>query len=392
MDGRAQGRTGEGHINCLDGLRGLAALWVLVGHAMLLSGWSLPLVSRPGLAVDLFILLSGFLMAFHYELRETIEPWDRGSTWATFWTRRFFRIAPLYYPILACAFALGPWIGEARADIAATLGIAPTTPARYFDQGVDNIAAHLSFIFGQTPHYAFRTALPDWSIGLEMSFYAVFPFIMLLAKRITLPLAAIALTALSIATLKIAPDYTAAFEQPAFLPLKLNVFLAGMLIATARTRPAPVSIFMVGLGVALSLGPIRTEFIDHATRAALSAGLAFLVLGPRFEPLKNTATRVDGFLGRPFFRWLGDLSYGVYLVHLLVLIPAIAILARAGLRSFPLFAAGAALTIAIGYLAAWVGFRLVEKPGIAFGKSVLRRCRAPARPAVAPLDLRGVPD
>jgi len=376
----------QGHINCLDGLRGLAALWVLVGHAMLLSGWLVPLISRPGLAVDLFILLSGFLMVFHYELREASEPWDRPSTWAIFWTRRFFRIAPLYYLVLALALGVGPWIGDARADIAAMLGNAPTPPERYVDRSLGNIATHLTFVFGQMPHYAFRTALPDWSIGLEMSFYAFFPFIMLLARRATLPLTALALTALSIAILKLAPDYVAAFEQPAFLPLKLNVFLAGMLIAGARSRSDPVCLFMVGLGILLGMGPIRTEWIDHVTRAALATGFAFLVHGPRFPPLKDAATRIDDFLGRAFFRRLGDLSYGVYLIHLLVLIPAVALFAGTGLRSFPLFAAGAAITLAVAYPAAWIGYRLVEEPGIAFGKTLLRR-RSARKPVLAPLDL-----
>ncbi len=388
MAGRAESLDTRGHINCLDGLRGLAALWVLVGHAMLLSGWLVPLVSRPGLAVDLFILLSGFLMVFHYELREQTEPWESPATWTTFWARRFFRIAPLYYPILALALVAGPWIGDARGDIAALLHGAQTPPARYSDSGLDNILAHVTFVFGQMPAYAFRTALPDWSIGLEMCFYAVFPFIMLLAKRFTLPLTALALTVLSIAILKLMPAYVAAFEQPAFLPLKLNVFLAGMLIAGARTRANRTCLFMIGLAILLSMGPIRTEAIDHATRAVLAAGFAFLVHGPRFAPVKDISIRVDDFLGRVFFRRLGDLSYGVYLIHLLVLIPAVALFANTGLRALPLFLAATALTIAIAYPAAWMGYRFVEQPGIALGKSLLRRRRpAPRKPVLAPVDL-----
>lgn len=61
-------------IGCLDGLRGLAALWVLLGHSLQLTGWHLPILSSPDLGVDLFIMLSGFLMVFHYRLRETANP------------------------------------------------------------------------------------------------------------------------------------------------------------------------------------------------------------------------------------------------------------------------------------------------------------------------------
>src|SRR3546814_12877049 len=60
-------------VECLDGLRGLAALWVLVGHMMILTGFRLPLMSKPDLGVDLFIMLSGFLMMFQYRLRRSEE-------------------------------------------------------------------------------------------------------------------------------------------------------------------------------------------------------------------------------------------------------------------------------------------------------------------------------
>ena len=82
-------------IGCLDGLRGAAALWVLIGHAMLLTGLRVPLLSSPDLAVDLFILLSGFLMAYHAE--RSRDDQGQPATWAKFWAKRFFRIAPLYW-------------------------------------------------------------------------------------------------------------------------------------------------------------------------------------------------------------------------------------------------------------------------------------------------------
>src|SRR3546814_1095538 len=55
-------------VECLDGLRGVAALWVLLGHMMILTGFRLPLMCKPDLGVDLFILPSGFLMVFQYPL------------------------------------------------------------------------------------------------------------------------------------------------------------------------------------------------------------------------------------------------------------------------------------------------------------------------------------
>ncbi|MEI9997915.1 MAG: acyltransferase family protein [Verrucomicrobiota bacterium] len=63
-------RRGIDRVACLDGLRGIAALWVLVGHGMLLTGFYVPIFVAADLGVDLFILLSGFLMVFQYQLRQ----------------------------------------------------------------------------------------------------------------------------------------------------------------------------------------------------------------------------------------------------------------------------------------------------------------------------------
>jgi peptidoglycan/LPS O-acetylase OafA/YrhL len=94
-------------IGSLDGLRGSAALWFLLGHACQLSGAHIPIVSQPDLGVDLFIVLSGFLMAYQFTVRQEREPWSEAGSWLKFWTRRFFRIAPLYYILLIVSLLLG---------------------------------------------------------------------------------------------------------------------------------------------------------------------------------------------------------------------------------------------------------------------------------------------
>lgn len=58
----------------LEGLRGIASLWVLVGHISLLVHCHITLISSPGIGVDLFILLSGYLMAKNYVERQQKEP------------------------------------------------------------------------------------------------------------------------------------------------------------------------------------------------------------------------------------------------------------------------------------------------------------------------------
>src|SRR3546814_19839764 len=97
-------------VECLDGLRGVAALWVLLGHMMILTGFRLPLMSKPDLGVDLFILLSGILMMFQSRLRAGREAWKAPGPWTAFWQRRYFRLAPIFYFPLAAALLTRPSI------------------------------------------------------------------------------------------------------------------------------------------------------------------------------------------------------------------------------------------------------------------------------------------
>ena len=102
----------------LDGLRGYASLWVFLGHICILTQFNIPLLSNPDLGVDLFILLSGYLMAKNYIERRLAEPWESKMTIIRFWMRRFFRIAPLYYFLLLIAFYFGEHFGYYRDVIA----------------------------------------------------------------------------------------------------------------------------------------------------------------------------------------------------------------------------------------------------------------------------------
>jgi len=360
-------------VPCLDGLRGLAALWVLVGHVMLLTGYRLPILSSPDLGVDLFMLLSGFLMVFHYQLREAREPWAAPSTWGKFWLRRFFRIAPLYYVALALALILGPLLFEYRSAIAVVLTDQAQEPARYLDRSVANIVAHATFLFGLLPDYAFRTALPDWSIGLEMQFYAAFPFLMMVIGRLGWLGGGTLIAIVGVVAGQVA-DSRFGFPMPSFLPLKLHVFLAGMFIAAAlRVRP-PLAWGYGAVAAALVLIPLpgRLRLEPSMARLALASilfGLAHWRLLPGI--FGKMGKGVDAFLGAKPFYWLGELSYGVYLIHLLILIPAAALL----LDFDPpvRFGLAVAITVIVSYGLAFVAHLSVERPGRDFGRWLLRK-------------------
>lgn len=359
-------------VDCLDGLRGVAALWVVFGHAMILTGWRLPIVGQPDLGVDLFILLSGFLMVFQANLRSGKEDWADTRTWVGFWIRRFFRIAPLYYVLLMIALIAGSAIYDARVDIDTALGKSLQASSRYEDSSATNILLHVTFLFGLIPQYAFRTPLPDWSIGLEMQFYAAFPFIYLFARRFGWLVAMIALS--SVGGL-IAIGLSASridFPMPAFLALKIHVFAAGMLIAAAmNTSRATVALYLA-LAATLIAIPFggKADVRHMLTRETIL--LAFFAL-VHWRSI-GAIDRLARLFASPPLHWLGEMSFGVYLFHLLFMHHAAAwTFGFAGLSPVERFVLTCAVTLPLSYGAAALTYRFVEMPGQAWGKIVAAR-------------------
>ena len=209
----------------LDMLRAVAAFWVLCAHCLIWSDNGV-FAPDPKLAVDVFMILSGVLMA------RTARP----GVWR-FYVRRFLRIAPAYYAALALAVLCAPWFlgGYQALYDAHPLG-ATYNPART-TYTLPNLAIHASLLFGVLPRYSFATMLPDWSLSLEWQFYLACPALLWLWRRVpwsfgVLVLACAALTFLG-----------ARYPEPSFLPLKLPYFLIGIAVAQARiplpALPAP---------------------------------------------------------------------------------------------------------------------------------------------------------
>lgn len=351
---------------------------MVLHHIFILSGGrGIPILSWGRLAVDLFMLLSGFLMAHHYLLRRPSTPWEDPSTWKEFWIRRWFRISPLYYLLLIVALPMGTFLGHRRDAIAVIWPATATAAARYGDTSFTNIVLHVSYVFGLLPAYAFRTALPDWSIGLEMQFYLAFPFLMIAFSRYGNLRVGIAIIVTCLAA-KYALSFLRSFPMPSLLPLKLYVFIIGMWMAFAMQRTdnryllVSVCICVLYIGVEQSSESVARLFlvvaIFHMVRPFASTLLDLR------QGLQMSLFR---FMSHPIARFMGDTSYGLYLLHLLIVIPI-----AGWLVSIPAFTQFSlpervmlctALALPPSYLGAWILYRWVEMPGIALGKKLLGR-------------------
>ncbi len=320
----------------LDYLRGAMALAVLVFHfnKWLSGNWnpdSIP--GRLGVyAVAIFFILSGLTLTLVYQNTLTRAP----RTWRIFYWKRIRRIFPLLWLATAATLVLDeqPWSGTA-------------------------IFLNFSGLFGFI-NPAADIATGAWSIGCELVYYAVFPFILLLSQRDPRWLIGIFVATFALAMWPaftwFSQDMT---DQAIWWPRYVQAvhhaffFVGGMAIAVfqSQLRRIPrLYWYIIGSVSALlfccwPVGNNAVELIYGNNRLFFS-GISLLFTLAYFQSdfhLPSIADRV--------FRWLGEISYSVYLLHPLVFRVAKALLVQyLPLRPELLFPLALLLTLAASHL------------------------------------------
>ncbi|MGE3972825.1 MAG: acyltransferase family protein [Porticoccaceae bacterium] len=358
--------------------RATAAFWVLSAHCMIWGGWYGIPVPSAKIAVDLFMMISGYLMAANAFARNHFEPLTTSRNWLRFWLRRFFRLAPAYYLSLALAIVSSSYF------LAGYQELQHLNPARWPAGGVydptrveytlQNIILHLSFLFGLHPSYSFSTFLPDWSLSLEMQFYFVFPALLFLMHKSGF---------IRISIFVGLPVFFVGYEvsrfihyyEPSLLFMKLNYFIAGILLF--RSLRVDVSRHR---RYALALCAAMLVSLDFRYGRQLivlpSILLSMLILG-WLEAKNRTPISLSSLVNNRFIRFASDSSYGVYLFHgFFISAFGLLISSQPSLLSLPpsqrvfiMFLFVATST----YLTAYMVYRFVELPGIRFGKHMIEK-------------------
>ncbi len=361
----------------IDLMRCIAAFWVLFAHIMIWSGWyGLPLPDA-GIAVDLFMMISGFLMCLIADTHES-EGRAEAGRWKAFLLRRYFRIAPAYYISLIIAFTAG---GAFLAGYQALQAMTPSwwppgganDPAR-IHYSLANFALHASFLFGLFPKYAFSTFLPDWSLSLEMQFYLTFPLLWLSVRRFGY--LAVGVVAGSVALVSTAWIFGKwGYTANSLLFLKLQYFVAGMFVFRILSPGVGSAERICLLIAALALAGYERHG-SHLWIVSCLVLLAMLCLG-KLEASDVTPRLVKVLCANPVVRLLADSSYGIYLFHGFFISAAGLIVknspALTALQPAMRVAAIAAFVVPMAVLAGWLSFRLIERPGQALGASLWRK-------------------
>ncbi len=360
-----------GEIRSLTGLRGVAACWVMLYHAAWRAGATAPvrvLIDHGYLAVDLFFILSGFVLALNHApaFRR-----DREAAHAGFLRKRLARTYPLYLVATLVCFALiraGAYTGRHATGWA--------------------LAANLGLI--QSWHTGFASIDgPGWSVSAEWGAYLLFPLFCraALSGPARRGWAVAALCLLALAALSGLPDAWAGEPGGRAGPLDLWVgasfapgvrCLAGFGLGVALFRAAghPLGrracahpLLCPALAIAL-LGLLCVRGADVAI-VALFAGLILALSGGT-----GCVTRV---LGWGPVRFLGRISYAVYLVHEPVLAGWREAVARAGLPFDHATTLGCGLASAL--LLATLCHVLIERPARRLLRGLAFPPASPARPA-----------
>ncbi len=292
----------------LDGLRCLSITAVVWQHSATLPTWmqDITLFRRGFLGVDLFFVISGFLIVTLL-LREREK---RGRiALPNFYARRFLRIFPLYYGVLA-AFLVFYWLRPGGSGAAPFLRDLPFL-LLYLTNWVE--ASGMLAI--------------TWSLAAEEQFYLLWPPIERFVPRFALAALALLLIGSQLIqlgwidgflmrTLGWSPDEPTMLREATFTPICLGVLLAHALHQgpsfdrIARLlgwRLAPLVLLVaIVLGCALTPADLRGW-----PRPFLQCLMLLLIA--------SCVVREDHVLSR-FLEWkpvarIGALSYGIYLLH-----------------------------------------------------------------------------
>ena len=280
-----------------DVLRGLCALSVAAYHLMY---WQdLAAVHTLGsYGVYLFFVLSGASLAYNYagQLRGPADA-------ARFLATRWLRLAPLFIVVCLLFLALLAWHNGGWVD---------RIPLR--------LLLNVSFAFGVYDPTIWALPVGGWSLGIEFAYYLAFPLLLFVLSRrgwwvvLGLALAALQWTWIH-RTVGSADGYAASSVAYHQVPAFAAYFFGGCVIGAARRardrgwpQSAGLVTWTVLIVLLLALNPPAAGAELLGVRGAVLIAACFVAVHASGQ------VRLAGH-GSALAPWLGDITYGCYLLH-----------------------------------------------------------------------------
>lgn len=372
-------------LDWIDALRGYAVLGVVCVHCLMGKSdiWFSQIFGFGAKGVQLFYIVSAFTLFLSFYGR-------RESSNTNFFTRRFFRIAPMFYLLIVyylvhSCFAVHP------ADELQLI-----TPW--------NIVSHFLLLHGLSPYWINSLVDGGWSVGVEMMFYIVCPilfrYITNINKALIFYIGSVIVGQLLYWFFLANPliDNLEIWEEYIyyFLPTQLPEFAIGIVIyfilkldsKTAFEKslilliPAVVFLFAVlflhvklqllnNMMVCLALVPVFYVLSKYTqTTPANYVGLKGEKGGFKSR-VTRAITTVSHIAINPIVRFVGKISFSMYLIHFLVIswiVPYTDVFTNPTANYFFRLFLVLGLTAAISYLT----YKYIEQYFIHLGKKLIQ--------------------
>jgi peptidoglycan/LPS O-acetylase OafA/YrhL len=370
----------------LDGVRGLAVLMVLLLHFV---GGMVPtneiehavagVTSYGGYGVELFFVLSGFLITgILYDSR------NKAGYFKNFYMRRFLRIFPLYYGVLALVFLVAPLVQALRGP---ALDFLREHQAWAWLYGVNVfIASRGEWSFSYLDHF--------WSLSIEEHFYFVWPLVVWALGKNPRTLMAVSLSAslgAMLARFLGSALGLSWWTTYVLTPFRLDGLALGGFLAVLGRQPGGRALIVrhlprVAAGAAALVAATFAwtrlvtkhglQYVLPLRASLVLVLLAALLMWALVAPVETMTSR---FFRNRAMVFLGTYSYGIYVYHHFVSYYLVThrtefTLARWLGSHGAAVALQASLGMALAIGVAWVSYEAFEKPILG-----LKRFFEPAR-------------
>jgi peptidoglycan/LPS O-acetylase OafA/YrhL len=305
----------------LDGLRGLAILLVLIWHYAnfievdkgSLGSQALALFRLSWSGVDLFFVLSGFLIG-----GILIDSRCSEKYWITFYVRRLCRIFPLYFAVLGIFVLLVKF-----------------TPAEFewLTEGAMPIWSYVSFIqnvlMAEQNSFGANFMGPTWSLAVEEQFYFALPLLVRYISPTRLPwILAVLIVCAPVSRIVAFHWFSTSHILACYvlMPCRADALLIGVLCAWAvRHMPVkhtlndnPYILYSVLTTLLIGMIFIGYQYETFFARGVMFFGLTLVAVfyGALLLAAVNSGKYLVSLLSVSLLRHLGNIAFGVYLLHL----------------------------------------------------------------------------
>jgi Predicted acyltransferases len=300
----------DSRVKGLNGIRALCALFILLGHISQrdFCQWEITSLPLPECCAYVFFLISGILAGYRI---------DQTGDVLSYYRKKARRILPLYYSYVIISVLLFVALGRS-------------------DEVLDSRLWYYVFLVPQIPFSSHTGILPLvhlWFIGTIVLFYVLFPLFAILKdnKRVS----GAAVIAIACFLVKLALRVISGTDSVLYhlvTVTSMDILFAGVWVGLLMRRGNPVFDYLKGatwLGLIawlLFLGSgLYARLIPAPIRVEFVAFLAFVIIMTQqsHSPVPNLEIK--------FLDWMGDISYEIYVVQIIVIVLLSLLYSKAGI-------------------------------------------------------------